>query len=648
MTETLHLLGLGSLKVVVLLAAATALTQVLDRRPARIRAVVWATALAGALLMPLAAPFVPQLELPLPEVFGSTMNQASDKASTFDRYNGYPATDSSSVTRTAGLRSITGARSSDGAFTWATAALMVWIIPTAALLFHLVIGFLRVRRTVKAAVPLASRKWAALHDLAIRQVGFKRTVRLLISTDIEIPATVGVFRPVVLIPSHGEDWHEDRQMAVLLHELVHVRRLDWAVRMLARVAKAVYWFIPLTWWAVRRLDLEQELACDEEVVALGTPPADYADHLLGIARAAVLNPARAIPGMAMARTPDLEKRIMTLLNNTSHRRVGIAVLIPAVTLVAAMVSALAAVSPSATEVRNSSPSENRVTSNSEIAGILAEMDAVEEELESHLVGVEAHAAEIERQFDAIDIEPIEIDEEALAKIEEAMKPHLERIEEIEIDMAPLEAEMEKIEATLEGLELHIEDGTLEEVERQIDQQVRESLKQIELAHEAMEPHLKQLELVHVEMEEFYKQMETIHQEMEPHHQAMEEMHRELEPLHEEMELIHEQMEPLHQKMEEISGRLENAVADEVAAVLRSKLAPVTGSNAPFWEAAKRIVDGGRIHVQDDTMEVQSPFGDTQEVLQDLFAGQRVGTEEAFNSAVNAAASDLENLQILLK
>jgi len=484
-----------------------------------------------------------------------------------------------------------------------------------------------------------------LHLTASR-IGLQRPVRLLISSDIEVPATVGMFRPTVLIPMYGRDWDEDRRRTVLLHEQVHIQRLDWAVRILARLARSVYWFIPLTWWAVRRLDLEQELACDEEVVALGTSPTAYADHLLSIARSAVLNPAPAIPGMAMARTPDLEKRIMTLLKNTSHRRVGIAILIPAVILVAAMVSALAAVTPSGTTAPPTSPSEATVPANPETEKIVAEMKAAEREIEEQAERIQAKEMALQRHIEAI--EPIEVDEEAIARIEEAMKPHLERLEEIEIDMEPLEAGMEQLEAELQNLVLHIEDGTLDDIHRQIDEQLQANLENIELSHEALEPHLKELELVHLEMEELHKHLEKIHLEMEPQHEAMEELHRALEPLHDEMERMHDEMEPFHHRMEQLGDRLDDAIADEVAGRLQSHLGPVTSPGAPFGEAARRIISSARVRIQNEVIAVMSPFNENKEILQDLFTSHRIGTEETFDEAITAAAEELENLRISVK
>ena len=65
MDPTLILI-IDSAKALVLLTAAATLAHALRGRPARIRAVVWGTALVGALLIPAVAPVLPAWSLPLP------------------------------------------------------------------------------------------------------------------------------------------------------------------------------------------------------------------------------------------------------------------------------------------------------------------------------------------------------------------------------------------------------------------------------------------------------------------------------------------------------------------------------------------------------------------------------------------------------
>ena len=101
---------------------------------------------------------------------------------------------------------------------------------------------------------------------------------------------------------------------MLTHELAHIRRGDWIVQLSAELLRAIYWFNPLLWLACRRLRLESEHACDDEVMSRGVEGADYATHLIELARA--LNQRRHMwfPAPAMARPSSLERRVRAMLN----------------------------------------------------------------------------------------------------------------------------------------------------------------------------------------------------------------------------------------------------------------------------------------------------------------------------------------------
>jgi hypothetical protein len=76
-------------------------------------------------------------------------------------------------------------------------------------------------------------------------------------------------RPRMLIPRHLLDTLEpDRWGGILAHELAHIRRGDPWVSRLELAAKIVWWWNPLYWWTIRRIDAEAELACDAWVVSL--------------------------------------------------------------------------------------------------------------------------------------------------------------------------------------------------------------------------------------------------------------------------------------------------------------------------------------------------------------------------------------------
>jgi TonB family protein len=100
------------------------------------------------------------------------------------------------------------------------------------------------------------------------------------------PAAWGIGRKLMLLPDCAGDWPEQRRRMVLLHEHAHLVRNDsWAL-LIAEVACAVYWLNPLMWFAAAQMRREQEHAADDEVLNSAVDPAEYAEHLVAIARAA--------------------------------------------------------------------------------------------------------------------------------------------------------------------------------------------------------------------------------------------------------------------------------------------------------------------------------------------------------------------------
>lgn len=101
------------------------------------------------------------------------------------------------------------------------------------------------------------------------RVGVRRRVGLRNSEACSTPLVVGVWRPVLLLPSAVLDRLNVEQLrSVLIHELHHVRRWDGLVNLLQGILGAIYFFHPAVWWANRRIRQLREDACDERTVAV--------------------------------------------------------------------------------------------------------------------------------------------------------------------------------------------------------------------------------------------------------------------------------------------------------------------------------------------------------------------------------------------
>ncbi len=109
--------------------------------------------------------------------------------------------------------------------------------------------------------------------------------RLLILSGATSPATFGWIRPTVLLPALCLEQDRSELENILRHELHHVRRRDSVWNGLAIACRALLFFHPAAWHAVRKMQFDRELACDLAVVSHAPArKGDYAECLIRFAR----------------------------------------------------------------------------------------------------------------------------------------------------------------------------------------------------------------------------------------------------------------------------------------------------------------------------------------------------------------------------
>ncbi|HET6763625.1 MAG TPA: M56 family metallopeptidase [Longimicrobiaceae bacterium] len=314
--EALALLAACTLKAVVLLALAFAAAPLLRGRAAAVRHLAWASTLAAVLALPLLSLLAPPIRVALPTAAPAAPHPELRTVETRVQQPGLVPGGSRVIPRTT-----FGERRAEGPWPspevpWREALLSIWILGVAAVLGRLAVHLVRLRRVARRASAIHRAEWVSLlHELRTA-AGITRRVRLL-RGGVGVPVTWGTLRPVVLLPAECGRWTAERWVAVLAHELSHVRRLDALTLWAARLATALYWFLPPVWTAARRMMDEGERACDDAVLRAGTLPSAYATHLLDISRSAgARTPAAAALAMAGSR---MERRVVAILDPCQHR-----------------------------------------------------------------------------------------------------------------------------------------------------------------------------------------------------------------------------------------------------------------------------------------------------------------------------------------
>jgi beta-lactamase regulating signal transducer with metallopeptidase domain len=297
-----------TIKVAVLALTALAATALLRRRSAAVRHFVLATMFFCSLSVPAVERVMPSWPVPLPSLWSTAPARSSLRLVSTP-----PATSARTVPVAAGTSSY------EGAFSATTWLMSIWIGGTVIGCGVLLVGFLRLRTLAAASLPVTCGAWRELADEISRLYGVGRPVRILRSQHPTMLATWGLVTPTIVLPAGAEDWPTDRVHAVLCHELAHIRRGDWAVALAANVLRAAYWFNPLLWVACRRLRHEGERACDDLVLASGVSGAEYATHLLAVARQSVTHRHPWSPAIAVAHHSMLEGRVRAMLSTRVNR-----------------------------------------------------------------------------------------------------------------------------------------------------------------------------------------------------------------------------------------------------------------------------------------------------------------------------------------
>jgi TonB family protein len=178
----------------------------------------------------------------------------------------------------------------------------------------------RLRRTAFAPRESAAFAWAAA------RVGVSAAVR--VSPAVSQPATFGVLRPVVVVPPAFESWPAGIQRALAAHELLHVKRRDWAQAVAEELARAALWFHPAAWWLVDRIRLAREQIVDREVVRLTGDRQAYLEALVDLASSGAS--ALPVPASAFFRRPHLLERVVHLTREVPMARLRFVISLAAV------------------------------------------------------------------------------------------------------------------------------------------------------------------------------------------------------------------------------------------------------------------------------------------------------------------------------
>jgi beta-lactamase regulating signal transducer with metallopeptidase domain/HEAT repeat protein len=382
------------IKATLILVAALGITLAMQRASAGARHLVWLVTLVALVMMPALTAWAPlRLEILPAEPTPSAVVAPKTTPIILDAPSRTIVLNAPTSAPTAGVATpapVAASAPSHGVISalrsaslWSI-ALGAWAIIAAAILLSLTWSSLVVRRLVRRSRALDDQSWMTpLYEVSDR-MGLAEPPRLLLSDDAKMPFACGLTTPTIVLPAECESWSHERRLAVLLHELAHVRRRDLAGHTLGRLVCAVYWFHPLVWTAARKLRDESERACDDLALACGTRATDYAEHLLDIVTS-VRRETTPMVALAMARRKEFEGRMLAILDpelrhSTPSRRQS-AALIGALVLISVVIGAATPAPASARQSATQKPTSPDTAREAIVVSSPAVSDSVQANLD---------------------------------------------------------------------------------------------------------------------------------------------------------------------------------------------------------------------------------------------------------------------------
>ncbi len=190
---------------------------------------------------------------------------------------------------------------------WSFAIAALWVMVSLVRGVKLAMSAVRLRAIWKRAVPVEG------HSAMLSAAGF-RGVELCTSSDVDRPSVIGFFSPRILIPEELFPRLTTAEFGqIVLHEAGHLRRADDWINLLQKLGLVLVPLNPVLMWIERRLCLERELACDDDVLRLTKAPKAYATCLTNLAEHRLGRRAAALSLGAWEKRSELTRRVHSIL-----------------------------------------------------------------------------------------------------------------------------------------------------------------------------------------------------------------------------------------------------------------------------------------------------------------------------------------------
>jgi bla regulator protein BlaR1 len=146
-------------------------------------------------------------------------------------------------------------------------------------------------------------------------VGLTCRVTLATSAHISSPVTLGTISPIILLPAGVLSGLSTAQIeAILVHELYHIKRRDYAINIAQALVEVMLFYHPAIWHINHIIREERENCCDDQTLAFCGDAITYARALTQIQETNILTKPILAMSATGTTTGNFTNRIKRLFN----------------------------------------------------------------------------------------------------------------------------------------------------------------------------------------------------------------------------------------------------------------------------------------------------------------------------------------------
>jgi hypothetical protein len=198
---------------------------------------------------------------------------------------------------------------------WVPGPWFGWVILALVVIY----AFLVLVRIARVLASMVHLKWIAEEGEWVETLHDKWPV-IVHSAEMP-PATIGLFRPRILISRDVYDSVSENQLAMIFrHEIMHIQRADYFFNLVRNFIQCLLVASPFIADLGRRFEAEMELSCDDEMKRNENfAPREYGELLLHLSQTAKATPHLAYSGLFVSNSL-ITRRIIAMKEITKRNR----------------------------------------------------------------------------------------------------------------------------------------------------------------------------------------------------------------------------------------------------------------------------------------------------------------------------------------